>query len=731
MHRKHASGHDRLFAAAMAWLLMLFALGVIATTRQSIDQMPVQLQPLTEAGAPAPRFSPDGEALLLAGGSADIAVAQLRFKLPPPDPAQSRWVVWLGRDPVQALWLQRPDWSSARRDFFQPAADEGVLPSGFILPLPADWQGDIALTLHAQGDVRSALRPRVVREAAAMRLAGRAITLNSAIYAGLFALALLTLALYSAARERSFLALFGCASVALLLLAAENGHLYLLPGLGLLAAWHGAGLWALGMLFCAAVLQMLLRYADLRDGVPPGARLFNGYCIALIALAALCLLDLRMLQSWLQSLVALAWLGSGIAALVILADAVRRRVPMAWSILLLAALTVAAMLVRNAMVHGYLVDVFWMRYGYQLAFAATTAVVAVGLITRIGEYRDQGDRDRLAREDTERRMGREAARTELAVALQTRLRALEASDIEWTAFHLLLEHLLPQIPAELAAVVARRYHGRDLLLVEPAERKQALDADISVRNLLLENLASNAVPVQQPLSGSPHPAIEALLPLPIRAPGWGLLLLQRTGSDGFSTGELALASEFARLTTLHADEALATVQLRRSAELDALTGTFNRRSIDQWLARMFVEADRQKRPLSLLFIDIDHFKAVNDRHGHAAGDHCLRQVALALRQALDATDMLGRYGGEEFVALLPERGGADARAIGERLRTAVEHCKSEWEGASVRLSVSIGVATRLEHESTPVAAIERADKALYVAKHDGRNCVRVAPAVFT
>lgn len=731
MHRKDASGHDRLFAAGMAWLLMLFALGVIAATRQSIDQMPVRLQPSTETGAPAPKFSRDGEALLLAGGGANEAVAELHFQLPPPDPAQSRWVVWLGRDPVQALWLQRPGWSSVRRDFFQPAAEEGVLPDGFILPLPADWQGDIALILHAQGDVRSALRPRVVREAPAMRMARRATAFDSAIYAGLFVLALLMLALYSAARERSFLALFGCASVTLLLLTAENGHLYLLPGLGLLAAWHGAGLWALGMLFCAAVLQMLLRYADLRDGVPPGARLFNGYCIALIALAAVCLLDLRMLQSWLQSLVALAWLGSGVATLVILADAVRRRVPMAWSILLLASLSVAAMLVRNALVHGYLVDGLWTRHGYQLAFAATTAVVTVGLITRIGEDRDQGDRDRLARADSERRMEREAARTELTVALQTRLRALDEGDIDWTAFHLLLEHLLPQLPAGLAAVVAHRYHGHDLLLVEPAERKQAVDEDIAARNLSLKNLASNSVPLQQPLSGSSHPVIEALLPLPIRAPGWGLLLLQRDGSDGFSTGELALADEFARLTMLHADEALAAVQLRRSAELDALTGTFNRRSIDQWLARMFADAHRQARPLSLLFIDIDHFKAVNDRLGHAAGDHCLRQVALALRQTLDANDMLGRYGGEEFVALLPERGAADARAIGERLRTAVEHCESEWEGAPVRLSVSIGVATRLEHESTPAAAIERADKALYVAKHDGRNCVRVAPAVFT
>jgi diguanylate cyclase (GGDEF)-like protein len=134
--------------------------------------------------------------------------------------------------------------------------------------------------------------------------------------------------------------------------------------------------------------------------------------------------------------------------------------------------------------------------------------------------------------------------------------------------------------------------------------------------------------------------------------------------------------------------------------------------------------------MSLLFIDIDYFKSVNDRLGHAGGDHCLRQVAAALRGALDPGDMLGRYGGEEFVVLLPGRGGVEARDMAERLREAVERCEFEFEGHSERMTVSIGVATRLERESTPAAAVKRADTALYAAKHDGRNRVHVAPAVF-
>ena len=710
----------------MVWLLVLFVVGGLAATRSTADEVPAQLQ--ARGGA---TLSSDGGALLLPGGGNREAVAELRFSLPPPDPAASRWVVWLPRDPVDALWLQAPGWRSAERNFFHPAGDEGVLPGGFILPLPATWQGDIALTLHARGNVRTALGPRVLHETAAMQVAHRSIALESMIYAGLFMLALLGLALYSAAHDRSFLALFGSACAALLLVAADNGHLYLLPVLGRLAIWRGSGLWASGLLFDAAALQMLLYYAELHDGRLPAARVFERLCIVLVGLAAVCLLDLRALDPVLQPVVTLSWLTVAGCAVVVLVWAVRRRAPMASSVLMLVLVTVIASLVRMALSYGYLVDTLWTRFGYQFALVVTASVLMVGLISRIGEFRHQRDRDQLARVDSERRLAREAARADLTLGLQTRLRAPEAVDIEWIAFRLLLERLLPQIPVEWAAVVAYGYHGHDLLVVEPAECKQLVHDSVAERSLALKRLALQATPLQQAATQAGEPCIEALLPLPIRAPSWGLLLLRRAGSDGFSTEEMLLAGEFARLATLHADESLASAQLRRSAELDALTGTFNRRSMDQWLTRTFLDAHRQQRPLSLLFIDIDHFKSVNDRLGHAGGDHCLRQVAAALRGALEAGDMLGRYGGEEFVVLLPGRSGADAREMGERLRTAVERCEFQYEGHAERLTVSVGVATRLERESTPAATIERADKALYAAKHGGRNRVHVAPAVFT
>src|SRR5690606_22276857 len=194
---------------------------------------------------------------------------------------------------------------------------------------------------------------------------------------------------------------------------------------------------------------------------------------------------------------------------------------------------------------------------------------------------------------------------------------------------------------------------------------------------------------------------------------------------------MALVSEFCRITQMHVDQAIAAIKLRQSAELDALTGSLNRRSIDQWLVRSFAEADRDGTPLSVLFVDLDRFKPINDRHGHACGDQCLRAVAATLSGALEEGDLFGRYGGEEFIAILPGRGGAAARQVGEKLRAAVERQSVDWEGQALRLTVSVGVATRRDGERTPEATIDRADKALYASKRAGRNCVHVAPAVFT
>lgn len=729
--RLHQEG---LSVAGLALLLCLFVATVAGASRGLGDEVAVQLQPLADASGRAAVLSADERALLIPGGRARDTSARLRFNLPSDIGDQSRWVVWIGRNPVDAILLQRGDWRSAQHDFFAPADDTGILPSGFQFPLPADWRGDIELDVHASGTLRSALRVKVLRESAAMRVEQRGAALAAAIYAALFTLALLTLALFGAARDRIYLLFFGATTAALLLLSAENGHLYQLPVFGQLSAWRGQGIWALGLVYLAVTLQLVLRYAETGKSMPRFERLVDRYSIALSILAAICLLGLSIVDALLPALGTFAWVTAAVLGLVVIVDGARRRVQMAWPIALLVALTVISVFTTEVVMRGRWIDPVWLRYAYQMVLVASAAVLAVGLISRISEYRNQRDRDQLARVDSERRMRREAARADLNTALQTKLRALAPGDVEWAAFRLLLDHLVPHVPVEFASVMVYGYQGQDIQVVVPQSHKHAVDEIVERRLLPLKRHAGNGMPLQQPVTVATEQsvvAMEAVVPLSIRAPAWGVLLLHRTGGDGFSTDELALAGEFSRLTLLHIEQALAAINLRRSAELDALTGTFNRRTIDQWLVRSFADADRDRLPISVLFVDMDHFKSINDKQGHACGDHCLRQVAATLRGALSEGDMLGRYGGEEFIAVLPGREGAAGRMMGEQLRAAIERMQIEWEGQPIRLTVSVGVATRLQSEEKPAATVDRADKALYAAKRGGRNCVHVAPAVFS
>ena len=714
---RQAPRHEGLLALGLTLLLALLAMGVAGSLGQTTG-VPVELAPLPAPGAAA---------------EARRSALQLRFDLPPAAEG-SRWVLRLERDALDAVWLQRGAWRSQPLDFFAPRADAGLLPSSFLLPLPADWSGPMDLELHAIGSARRKLRPEVTDLAEAVRLEQYGAAASAAIYASLFTIGLLALALYSAARDRMFLGLFGFTLATLLTLAASNGHLYQIPGLRLFAFWRGQGVIALALLLCAAWLQVMLRYAG--EG-GPGSRwkpLVDAMSLGLAALAGLCLLNLPALAWMIEQVQTVPYLLTLVASIVLLADAARRRIPMAWPLAALVLLTVAGVVVAELATRGHMLDTLAVRYGYQLAIAVGVAILAVGLVGRIREYRHQRDRELLARADTERRMARETARSQLATELQSRLRSLPVAEMQATAFRLLVDRLSPLLPMRCCVAVVQGFHGHDLVLAEPSHWLATAQAELARRQLALKRQAAGGPPLQQPVTEPGQAgivAMEAVVPLSIRAPAWGVLLLQREGTDGFATEELSMASEFVQLAVQQIDQAVAALHLRRSAELDALTGSLNRRTIDQWLARSFSEAAREQHPVSVLFLDLDHFKSVNDRYGHAGGDFCLRHVAVALRDALEEGDVFGRYGGEEFIAVLPGRNGAAARVIAEQLRMAVENLRPVWNGQPLRLTVSVGVATRLGKEDTPEGALARADRALYAAKSHGRNCVQVAPAVFT
>lgn len=163
------------------------------------------------------------------------------------------------------------------------------------------------------------------------------------------------------------------------------------------------------------------------------------------------------------------------------------------------------------------------------------------------------------------------------------------------------------------------------------------------------------------------------------------------------------------------------------AERDWLTGVMNRGGIEHRLDWAILNTRREQLPLSLLFLDLDDFKQVNDRHGHAVGDNCLRAVVRAISAELHYGDHLGRLGGEEFVLGLPGADGARAMTMAERLRKKIETECRNVEGVEVALTASIGVA-ECSVIDTVASLIRCADKAMYMAKHGGRNRVAMLDA---
>ncbi len=169
-------------------------------------------------------------------------------------------------------------------------------------------------------------------------------------------------------------------------------------------------------------------------------------------------------------------------------------------------------------------------------------------------------------------------------------------------------------------------------------------------------------------------------------------------------------------------------EVQRLATQDPLTGCFNRRHFLNVAAKELQRTVRYGQNLSMLMLDIDHFKAFNDTYGHPTGDKALCELVRLCQSCLRATDVLGRYGGEEFIVLLPEINGEQAVQAGNRLRTRISDIEIETPSGKQSITVSVGAACydrRRDPDLGIDELIQRADRALYAAKSDGRNCVRL------
>ncbi|QNE32982.1 sensor domain-containing diguanylate cyclase [Sphingomonas sp. NBWT7] len=218
------------------------------------------------------------------------------------------------------------------------------------------------------------------------------------------------------------------------------------------------------------------------------------------------------------------------------------------------------------------------------------------------------------------------------------------------------------------------------------------------------------------------PYIKSYAGVPLRTPeGYniGSLCAMDTRPRRFSPADVAILSNFANIVC---DE----LELRMIAQVDHLTGALTRRGFNDQADREIARANRYGRRGTLVMLDLDHFKTVNDTHGHAVGDRVLQQVAEILRVTLRPSDVFGRLGGEEFAILLPETIGNEAAAVIERLRYVVANQSIVLEdGTAIHVTASFGAAPLSSEAVSFDTWLKQADTMLYAAKAAGRNCIRV------
>ena len=250
---------------------------------------------------------------------------------------------------------------------------------------------------------------------------------------------------------------------------------------------------------------------------------------------------------------------------------------------------------------------------------------------------------------------------------------------------------------------------------------------------VLGRVVTTGEAVRGPLgSGTPElepaatePGVGNIFAVPLRSMGnvvGVLALYDRVDGKPFDEGDVESLGTLSTQASIAMDNVQLHQEAQRLSTTDALTGLWNFRYLSSSLGREIERANRFERPLAVLMLDIDHFKQVNDQHGHARGDAVLRELAHRVQEQIREVDTFARYGGEEFVVVLPETTVEGATQLAERICVAVRRELFRAEGEeSLEVTVSVGGAAFPAHGSSAATLMRAADRALYVAKNDGRD----------
>lgn len=320
--------------------------------------------------------------------------------------------------------------------------------------------------------------------------------------------------------------------------------------------------------------------------------------------------------------------------------------------------------------------------------------------------------------------GREIAVNRIATAIRN---TLELKDILQTTVNevgsaLSAQHCALRVEGEAGGEPLTNYYYRDGIKSGPTEEME-LTGDLEAYSVRLAKRLNNYVldgrSSADPQAQSTCPL--AAVPLIYQQRYMGTLLVRSDDPTRiWQENEILLLRTVADQVTIAVNHARLFAQTQQLALTDGLTGCFNRRSFELQLEKDLQLATRMRQPLSLIMLDVDHFKRVNDTHGHDAGDIALRMIAEGIREELRGVDTAARYGGEEFAVILPQAGIEGAMVVAERLRQRIAETEVPHVG---KITASFGVATFPLHASSRDSLVITADRALYEAKHSGRDRV--------